>query len=79
MTLKEIVQGTADLSCVLSGGIAVYILTDINGKKYQIEIDLSDKHDVGETATFALHYDKAIYLMRWIRRAMEHDKLIALN
>ena len=34
MTLKEIVQGTADLSCVLSGGIAVYILTDINGKKY---------------------------------------------
>jgi hypothetical protein len=79
MTLKEIVQGTADLSCVLSGGIAVYILTDINGKKYQIEIDLSDRHDVGETATFALHYDKAIYLMRWIRRAMEHDKLIALD
>ena len=47
MTLKEIVQGTADLNCVLSGGIAVYILTDVNGKKYQIEIDLSDRHDVG--------------------------------
>jgi len=79
MDLKEIVKGSADLSCVLSGGIAVYILTDINGKKYQLEIDLSDTSDVGVTATFELHYDKAIYLMRWIRRAMEHNKLISLD
>lgn len=79
MDLKEIVKGSADLSCVLSGGIAVYILTDINGKKYQLEIDLSDTSDVGVTATFELHYNKAIYLMRWIRRAIEHNKLISLD
>jgi hypothetical protein len=79
MELKDIIKGTADLNCILSGGIAVYTLTDINGKKYQVEIDLSDKHDVGETATFAIHYDKAIYLMRWIRRAVEHDKLVSLG
>jgi hypothetical protein len=79
MELKDIIKGTADLNCVLSGGIAVYILTDINGKKYQLEIDLSDTSDVGVTATFELHYDKAIYLMRWIRRAIEHDKLVSLD
>ena len=78
MNLKEIVKGTADLSCMLSGGIAVYVLTDINDKKYQIEINLSDKHDVGETATFQVHYDKAIYLMRWIRRAIEKGTLVSL-
>ena len=52
MELKDIVKGTADLSCVIAGGIAEYILTDINGNKYQLQINLSDKHDVGETATF---------------------------
>jgi hypothetical protein len=78
MDLKEIVKGSADLSCILSGGIAVYVLTDINGKKYQLEINLSDKHDVGETATFQIHYDKAIILMRWIRRAIEKETLVLL-
>jgi len=78
MNLKEIVKGTADLSCMLSGGIAVYVLTDINGKKYQLEINLSDKHDVGETAIFQTHYDKAIILMRWIRRAIEKETLVLL-
>ena len=78
MDLKDIVKGTADLSCVLSGGIAIYILTDINENKYQLEINLSDKHDVGETASFMPHYDKAIILMRWIRRAIENNTLIKL-
>ena len=78
MNLKDIVKGTADLSCILSGGIAIYILTDINGNKYQLEINLSDKHDVGETASFMPHYDKAIILMRWIRRSIENNTLIAL-
>ena len=78
MELKDIVKGTADLSCVIAGGIAEYILTDINGKRYQLQINLSDKHDVGETATFQIHYDKAIILMRWIRRAIENNDLICL-
>ena len=79
MDLKDIVKGTADLSCVIAGGIAEYILTDINGIKYQLQINLADKHDVGETATFQTHYDKAIILMRWIRRAIENKELIQLS
>ena len=79
MELKDIVKGYADLSCVIAGGIAEYILTDINGKKYQLQINLADKHDVGETATFQTHYDKSIILMRWIRRAIEKEELIQLN
>lgn len=79
MDLKEIVKGRADLDCVIAGGIAKYILTDINGIKYQLHIDLSDKHDVGETATFEVHYDSAMILMRWIRRAIENKELIRLG
>lgn len=77
--LKDIVKGTATLNCMLSGGIAVYIIESINGKRYRLEIDLSDKNDVGATATFEPKYDKATILMRWIRRAMENDTLIVLK
>lgn len=77
--IKDIVKGPADLTCVLGGGIAVYELTDINGNKFQLKIDLSDKNDVGATATFQLHYDKSLILMRWIRRAIEAGELIKIN
>lgn len=77
--LLDIVKGKAKLSRMLSGGIAVYIIESINGKKYQLEIDLSDKGDVGATATFEIEYDRATILMRWIRRALDEGTLIALN
>jgi len=77
--LKNIVKGTADLVCVISGGIAEYRLTDIDGHIYQLQIDMTNKKDVGETATFMAHYDKALTLMRWIRRAIENDELIQLK
>ena len=79
MDLKEIVKGSADMTCVIAGGIVEYELTDVNGKKYQLQINVSDKHDVGETAIFEKHYDKAIILMRWIRRAMDSNELIELR
>jgi hypothetical protein len=79
MDLKEIIKGSADLQCVIAGGVAKYIITDPNGIKYLLRIDLSDKHDVGETATFELHYDKAMILMRWIRRAIENNELVRLG
>ena len=78
-TLKDIVKGTAKLDCVRSGGIAEYIITSCNGKKYLLEIDLSDKVDCGDSASFKTEYPRAIILMRWIRRAMEKDDLISLN
>ena len=79
MELKAIVQGSADLSHMIAGGIAVYILTDTYGNKYELHIDLSDKHDVGDSACFELHYDKAIILMRWIRRAIEKNTLYMIS
>lgn len=79
MDLKDIVKGTATLVGVLSGGIAVYNLESISGKLYQLEIDLSDKHDVGETAMFLPYYEKSLILMRWIRRSIENKTLIELK
>lgn len=78
-TLTQIVKGTAQLDCVRTGGVAEYIITSCNGKKYLVEIDLSDKVDCGESASFKPYYEKAIILMRWIRRAMEKGDLIDLN
>jgi hypothetical protein len=79
MELKAIVQGSADLSHMIAGGIAVYILTDTYGNKYELHIDLSDKHDVGDSASFEIHYDKAMLLMRWIRRAIENNTLYTIS
>jgi len=76
--LKNIVKGSATLDCILSGGIAVYKLLSEDGHVYQIEINMADKHDVGESASFQPYYEKAIILMRWIRRAIENDTIIEL-
>lgn len=78
MELKNIVKGSAKLLFVKSGGIAVYELNSIDGKKYQIEIDLSDKNDVGETAIFETEYVKSLMLMRWIRRSIENGTLVEI-
>ena len=77
--LLDIVKGTATLEGVRSGGIAEYIITSCNGKKYLLEINVADRVDCGNDATFEKHYDRAVILMRWIRRAMEKDDLIALD
>lgn len=77
--LKTIVKGSAALDCVKSGGVAVYVITVEDGTKYMLEIDLSDKHDVGETASFMANYDKSIILMRWIRRAIDNETLIEIK
>lgn len=77
-TLKQIVKGSAKLECMRSGGIAEYIITSETGKRYVLDIDLSDKVDCGESASFMPSYDRAIILMRWIRRAMEKGELIEI-
>ena len=76
--IKPIVKGIAVLQSVMSGGIALYHIEAVDGKKYQLEIDLSDKHDVGETAAFH-PTEKALLLMRWIRKANENDTLIEIK
>ena len=76
--IKPIVKGAANLQYVMSGGIAIYHIDSVDGKKYQLEIDLSDKHDVGETAAFH-PTEKALLLMRWVRKANENDTLIEIK
>ena len=76
--IKPIVKGIAELQYVKAGGIAVYHINSVDEKKYQLEIDLSDKHDVGEDAAFH-PTEKALLLMRWIRKANENDTLIEIK
>ena len=76
--LKPIVKGIAQLQYVMSGGIAVYHLNAVDGHVWQIEIDQSHKHDVGETAAFK-PVEKGLILMRWIRKANENETLIKIS
>ena len=62
----------------MSGGIAVYNLNAVDWHVQWIEIDLSDKHDVGETAAFK-PVEKGLILMRWIRKANENETLIKIS
>lgn len=76
--IKPLVKGIAQLQYIMGGGIAVYHILSTDDKKYQLEIDMSDKHDVGETAAFH-PTEKALLLMRWIRKANENDTLIEIK
>ena len=76
--IKPLIKGIAQLQYIMAGGIAVYHIIDVDGNKYQLEIDLSDKKDVGETAAFK-PTEKGLLFMRWIRRANENDTLIKVK
>lgn len=76
--IKPLVKGIALLQYIMAGGIAVYHIVSIDDRKFQLEIDLSDKHDVGETAAFK-PTERALLLMRWIRKANENDTLIEIK
>lgn len=76
--IKPLVKGIAQLQYIMAGGIAVYHIIDVDGNKYQLEIDLSDKKDVGETAAFK-PTEKGLLFMRWIRKANENDTLIKVK
>jgi len=75
--IKPLIKGIAQLQYIMAGGIAVYHIIDVDGNKYQLEIDLSDKKDVGETAAFK-PTEKGLLLMRWIRRSNDNDTLIKI-
>ena len=75
--IKPLVKGIAQLQYIMAGGIAVYHITSVDGNKYQIEIDLSNKKDVGETAIFK-PTENGLLLMRWIRMANDNDTLIKI-
>ncbi len=76
--IKPLVKGKAELQYVMGGGICVWHIFAEDGRKFQLEIDMSDKHDVGETAAFHPN-EKPLLLMRWIRKANENDTLIEIK
>ena len=76
--IKPLVKGIALLQSVLAGGIAVYKIVAIDGREFQLEIDTSNKADVGASASFNAT-EKALLLMRWIRKANENDTLIKIK
>jgi hypothetical protein len=76
--IKPLVKGMAQLQYVLAGGIAVYKIIATDDTEYQLEIDVSNKTDVGESASFNVT-EKALLLMRWIRKANENDTLIKIK
>lgn len=71
--IKNLAKGKAKLTGVVAGGKVIYEITTIDNHVYQLEIDVTDKHDVGETATFLPEYKHAIFLMRWFRRALHEN------
>ena len=76
--IKPLVKGIAQIQSVLSGGIVVYKITATDESEYLLEIDLSNKADVGANATFNAT-EKALLLMRWIRKANEDGTLIKVK
>jgi len=76
--IKPLVKGIAQIQSVQSGGIVVYKIVASDESEYLLEIDLSNKADVGATATFNAT-EKALILMRWIRKANENDTLIKIK
>lgn len=76
--IKPLVKGTAELQYVLAGGIAVYKIISVDNTEYQLEIDVSNKADVGASAAFNVN-EKALLLMRWIRKANEDGTLIKIK
>lgn len=77
MTLKEIVTlpAEAKFTHAIAGTLYYRITTD--NIVVEFPIDMNDKDDVGIT-TFVASY-KPITLMRYIRKAMENETLIAID
>lgn len=76
--IKPLVKGTAEMQYVMAGGVAVYKIIATDGTEYQLEIDISNKSDVGETASFNVT-EKALLLMRWIKKANDNNTLFKIK
>ena len=46
--IKNLVKGSASLINVKAGGICQYLIKSVDGSEYLLDIDVSDKHDVGD-------------------------------
>lgn len=76
--IKPLVKGTAEITGVCVDMTVTYKIKAIDGHEYQLDIDLQDRKDVGNSTTF-ISPEKGLYLMRWIRRANKDGTLIKLD
>ena len=74
-SLTDIVKGNiASISHCING--VLYYTINVNGETYQFYIDMNDKEDVG-TSIFNKE-EKAITLMRYIRKCINSEEFIKL-
>ena len=75
-SIKQIVKGTtAEMSHVCNG--FVYYIIDVEDTLYQLELNSTDEVEFANV--YFTPKMKSITLMRWIRKAIDNDKLIQLN
>ena len=63
-------------------GNVLSLQAQIRGNSIEVKVvpDHQDwRYEVGETATFMPHYDKALILMRWIRRAIDNEEIFKIS
>ncbi len=77
LTLKEIVSGgtRAEFSHAIAG--VLYYRVDVGDEAYMFPLDMNNSDDVG-TSTFNAS-EKAITMMRYVRKAMENNSLIKIK
>lgn len=70
--ITEIVKGNTAKYLFCEASCLIYEI-QVGDIKYEFPIDVSDRNDIGN-ATFT-RTEKAIHLMRWIRKAIESQTL----
>ena len=70
--ITTIVKGTSATYLWCEASCLIYQV-ETEDYKYEFSIDQSDRNDIGN-ATFNRH-EKAIHLMRWIRKCIENETL----
>jgi len=76
INITDIIKnGTTELYQAVAG--VLYYKTDTDTHTYIYVVDMNDKDDVG-TAVFDVR-PKTMYLMRYIRKAIDNGSIIVLN
>lgn len=76
MNLKDLIKDNVARFSHASEGILFYNI-GFEGSTYQFSIDMNNSEDVG-VGVFNSE-ERAIFLMRWIRRAMESDTFVKIK
>ncbi len=76
MNIKDVIKDNFVKFSHACEGV-LYYSVDVDGKTYEFPVDMNNKQDVGNGVF--LKEDKAIYFLRWIRKAVENNKFIQVK